>query len=520
MNDGLLIGGKYRLKKLIGSGGMGQVWVGLNEVTEREFAIKLLLPQAATSPDVVTRFIQEAKISGRLRHPGILEIYDVGTAPELQGAPFLVMELLHGVSLEAAIRSLGGLPVRFTLLVAIAITRALRAAHDRGVVHRDLKPANVFLHRDESGAVVPKLLDFGISKLAPSDGADSDALGLTQTGALLGSPRFMSPEQVATQKDIDGRSNLHALGVLVWWCLVARSPFGGSGLHNLMVEILQEERPKLTDAILDVPPGVSDFVSKAFARKRENRYANAGEALVALEAELAKLGPGPTLESGTWYAELLAKVTSPPPPPVLPLPQPARAEGKETTTHGAVSVSVERGNTAPLAPPAASPAAYTLGSASPTPRDRPAREPVRSGVIVALGLGGALVAVVAVAGVLTFGRPQRDHRAGTDREAASSAIAAEALSAAGVPARTAEPTAASSQPAVQPAATQPEVAPPGVPQAATTLANATPDAGAAPTRPPWANRPWRSLGRTPSGTTPAKPTGTDDPFHGVTGTGL
>src|SRR5580693_1520335 len=106
MDDGLLIGGKYRLKKLIGAGGMGQVWIGRNEVTEREFAIKLLLPQAATNAQVVTRFVQEAKVSGRLRHPGILEIYDVGTAPELNGAPFLVMELLHGVTLEAAIKSL------------------------------------------------------------------------------------------------------------------------------------------------------------------------------------------------------------------------------------------------------------------------------------------------------------------------------------------------------------------------------------------------------------------------------
>ena len=338
MDPNPLIGGKYRLEKLIGAGGMGQVWVARNEVTEREFAIKLLLPQAAANPQVVARFIQEAKVSGRLRHPGILEIYDVGTAPELQNAPFLVMELLHGVLLEDAIRSLRGLPVRFTLLVAIAVARALQVAHARGVIHRDLKPANVFLHRNEAGGVVPKLLDFGISKLARGD---DEALGLTQTGALLGSPRFMSPEQVGSQKDIDGRSDVHALGVLVWWCLVARSPFVGPGLHNLLLEILSDDRPRLTDALLDVPPGVSDFVSKAFARRREDRHANAGEALAALEAELAKLGPGPTLESPTWHEELLSRVQPAPPPatPPLSLLPPLV---KETTTHGAVSVSVER----------------------------------------------------------------------------------------------------------------------------------------------------------------------------------
>ena len=495
MDDGPVIGGKYRLQKLIGAGGMGQVWIGRNEVTEREFAIKLLLPQAAANPEVVSRFVQEAKVSGRLRHPGILEIYDVGTAPELNGAPFLVMELLHGVSLESAIRSLGALPLRFTLLVAIAIARALRAAHDNGVVHRDLKPANVFLHHDGSGATVPKLLDFGISKLTPTEADDDSVLGLTRTGAILGSPRFMSPEQLASQKDIDGRSDLHALGVLVWWCLVGRSPFTGAGLRELMLEILSDKRPRLSDAMLDVPPGVNDFVSRAFAGNREDRYANASEALAVLEAELAKLGPGPTLATGSWHDDLLAKVAPPRlPAPSLPmappLPFPMAADGKETTTHGAVSVSVERGVGA-----ASQPTSY--GPSTPTPE--PAGAGARSTRVLAMGLGGAMVAVlvglVAVGGVL-YGRAQTAHRASAG-EPTVSALAAEVTTSAP------RPTDDVPAPAASVAGSEADA---GTVQAAGTAS---------------VLRPVRSLPAAVRSSTrvPAKRAG-DDPFHGVTGTGL
>ena len=494
MDDGLLIGGKYRLKKLIGAGGMGQVWIGRNEVTEREFAIKLLLPQAATNAQVVTRFVQEAKVSGRLRHPGILEIYDVGTAPELNGAPFLVMELLHGVTLEAAIKSLEGLPLRFSLLVAIAVARALRAAHEKGVIHRDLKPANVLLHRDESGAVIPKLLDFGISKLAASDG-DSDAMGLTQTGALLGSPRFMSPEQIASQKDIDGRSDLHALGVLVWWCLLAKSPFDASGFHNLMLEILADQRPRLLDAMPGVPPGVSDFVGRAFATRREQRFGSATEALQVLEAELAKLGPGPTLETRAWVDEVLARVVaSPAPSPVLPQALPA--EGKETTTHGAVSVSVERGVDAVSSSPVGSPAAYTMDGAS-TGRPMPLGETTsrRSKGMFAVAVASLVAVVAIVGGVLAYSRP--DTHVDVRQDPAASNAAAAMMSV-----------------VVRPAVS---LAPPPVdPAPAEADAGATPVAATAATHPvprlpPPAFHP-------PAKGTASKPS--DDPFHGVTGTGL
>jgi serine/threonine-protein kinase len=494
----IVLGGKYRLLEPIGVGGMGQVWTARNEITEREFAIKLLLPQAATNPRVVARFVQEAKVSGRLRHPGILEIYDVGTAPELGGAPFLVMELLQGVPLQAAIRSLGGLPLRFTLLVAIAVTRALGAAHDKGVVHRDLKPANVFLHRGESGAVVPKLLDFGISKLVSTEPDSSDALGLTQTGSWLGSPRFMSPEQMSAVKDIDGRSDIHALGVLVWWCLTARSPFTAVGLHELLLEVVSAHRPRLRDGFPDAPPGVCDFVSRAFAPKREDRYQSAADALEVLEQELVKLGPGPTLESPDWVAELLSRVAVPPAPKVtVPLAVPDPIGG--FTTHGAVSVSLH-----PPQPALASTAARTVDGASSGSESNVApRRRVGRTRVAAFGLAG-LVVVVAAGMAIAIRSYQRAPGAST--AVASTAAAATVTLAPSVPSSAAQ-LAASPAPSTVPWQPPSSVADAGV-------ARSTPLATAPPRSAPLVTTRGAMRGR------PAATTNPDDPFRGVTGSGL
>jgi len=517
MEDGPRIGGKYRLTRLIGAGGMGQVWSARHEVTEREFAVKLLLPQAATNADLVARFVREAKISGKLRHPNILEIFDVATAPELQGTPFLVMELLHGVTLEAAIRAHGRLPLRFTLLVAIAVTRALVVAHGRGVIHRDLKPANVLLHRDPMGAVVPKLLDFGISKLTSVDASNEEAHGITHTGAVLGSPRFMSPEQVSSLKDLDARSDVHALGVLVWWCLVGGSPYGVQALHGLLLEILSERRPRLLDVLPDAPPGVSDFVSRAFAREREQRYATAADALAVLEAELAKLGPGPTLETHAWVDDLLAGVPPQELPPVLPTPP---LPAVEMTTHGGVIVTPEGAPKASVPP---SPAAYTMGNAgrSTGPLRRRGLTPA-----VAAALGGVVAMASIAAGLLYTRGP---HAAATTDPATSAAATTYAAAAT----TTANPSASLAPPvSMEPSA---QAASSSVPSSAGTAPALAADGGetigasATPVTSPAAigARPGlvaHGAGARANALPPAagaRPSpSANDPFRGVTGTGL
>src|SRR5450432_3636210 len=142
MHADLLIAGKYRLVRELGAGAMGVVWLVRNELVDREFAIKFLHPATPRGEEVLARFFQEAKILGRLRHPSLLEIVDVGKAAELHNTPYLVMELLEGVALDGAIRTMGRLPLPLTLLIMQEITRGLALAHDKGIVHRDLKPAN------------------------------------------------------------------------------------------------------------------------------------------------------------------------------------------------------------------------------------------------------------------------------------------------------------------------------------------------------------------------------------------
>jgi serine/threonine-protein kinase len=345
MRSGVLVAGKYRLTRELGSGGMGAVWHATHVVTERDFAIKFLHGSLTQSQGLLTRFFQEAKVSGKLRHPSIIEIFDVGTEPLLGDAPFLVMELLDGASLDIVMRRLGKLPRRIALESLAEVARALQLAHDKGIVHRDLKPANIFLHRPGTGAIVPKVLDFGISKIADLQAPDVST-GLTQTGAVLGSPLYMSPEQAASDKSIDGRSDVHALGVVLWECLVGAPPFVADTYNNLVVRIITGERPRLAEAAPDEPPQLAAIVEKAMSRKREDRFPTATALAEALEQFIATLPPSTSITSRSAAAEVLAKVDVPSLRPEAP-----QAQGSTT---GGMSVPSARGALGQ------SPAAYTV----------------------------------------------------------------------------------------------------------------------------------------------------------------
>jgi serine/threonine-protein kinase len=355
MQAGALVAGKYRIVKELGAGGMGSVWQAVHTITEREFAIKFLHPSCASSESLLARFFQEAKVSGKLRHPSVIEIFDVGTAPELAGAPYLVMELLDGASLDILVRRIGALPLR-TVLESIAdATRALALAHEKGIVHRDLKPANIFLHRPGTGAIVPKVLDFGISKIAGASGAPGApdlSSGLTQTGAVLGSPLYMSPEQAASDKTIDGRSDIHALGVVLWECLVGSPPFSADTYNNLVVQIITGERPRLAHTMPTVPAGVAAIIERAMARRREDRFQSAGEMAEALDREIAALPASTSITARTAANELFSRLptSSLQPPPS----DRARAATVDASTTGGVSVPSVRQAAEP------SPAAFTM----------------------------------------------------------------------------------------------------------------------------------------------------------------
>jgi serine/threonine-protein kinase len=310
VQEGALVADKYRILRKLGEGGMGSVWLAKNEVTERDFAIKFLHPSADRTEAQLARFFQEAKVAGKLRHPSIVEIFDAGSDAALGDAPYLVMECLEGIGLDEAITKAGALPLGIALEITLEVCRALGLAHEKGIIHRDLKPSNVFLHRVGNGSLVPKVLDFGISKVLVDDETGRQVTGMTRTGAVLGSPLYMSPEQAAGDKSIDARSDVHAIGVMLWECLVGRAPFTADTYGLLLVEIIQGERPALSSILPNVPAAVSRLVGQAIARDRSHRFTNAGEMAEAIERVLGEVGHRPVLsrrDGAERFFELVAE---------------------------------------------------------------------------------------------------------------------------------------------------------------------------------------------------------------------
>ncbi len=274
---GDLIGGRYRLMRIIGAGAMGTVWSARNESTDRDFALKLMLPDAAKNPIALQRFFQEAKASGRLRHRSIVEVYDLGrveATPALPndpraGTPYLVMELLEGEPLDSVLRRRKRLAIGTALRMIRDVGRALDVAHKQRIVHRDLKPANIYLHKTLDGTIVPKILDFGISKLVGPTHFDAVA---TSIGTVLGSPAYMSPEQAAGETDVDGRSDVWSLGVILYKALCGTVPFSAANYNALMMAIARNTHPPLGDRVEGLPPEIEPLVNRCLSKERDGRF--------------------------------------------------------------------------------------------------------------------------------------------------------------------------------------------------------------------------------------------------------
>ncbi len=256
--------GRYDLVRQLGLGGMGAVYEGVHRDLRKRAAIKLLHPQLAQSREVRTRFLREGQAASRVRHPNVVDVYDVGVEGDV---PFLVMELLVGESLAVLLRRYQRLPPERVVDLLVPVVVALAAAHDLGVIHRDLKPENVFLCR-ERGGVRPKVLDFGISKII-----DVEVGGrLTGTEAFLGTPFYMSPEQAQNVAEIDGRTDQYSLGVLMYEALTGRRPFEASTLYALMSAIVAGRCEPLRSLEPAVPEALAAVVARAMAPLAEARY--------------------------------------------------------------------------------------------------------------------------------------------------------------------------------------------------------------------------------------------------------
>jgi eukaryotic-like serine/threonine-protein kinase len=268
LETGRTIAGKYRLNRLLGAGGMAFVWSATNVFTEREFAIKFMLPHVARTPEAAGRFLLEARVSARIDHPNIIEVIDVGQSED--GSLFLVMELLNGASLDVAIRRQRPPMTVHELMVTMRdVARALEAAHRNGVVHRDLKPTNVFLHEDRDGRVVAKVLDFGVSKVLEEE----QNTALTLAGTVLGSPHYMSPEQAMGAADIDGRTDVFAFGGILFEALAGRRAYEAPNFNALIVAIATKQPARIDDVAPRVPEPLRALVRDCLATDKDARPA-------------------------------------------------------------------------------------------------------------------------------------------------------------------------------------------------------------------------------------------------------
>ncbi len=264
---GKLLGGRYRIERLLGRGGMGAVYEALQEDLGRRVAVKVLHPYLAHDADLVARFRREAEAAARLGHANIVQVTDFGRPDD--GAVFLVMELLAGAPLSAVIDRDGRLPPERVATIAWQVLSALEAAHRAHLVHRDLKPDNIFLTSVSGVGDVVKLLDFGIAKLVAGEGS-----GMTATGAVLGTPAYMAPEQ-ARGAPVDARVDLYALGVVMYEALSGRMPYAGNNYNAVIAAILTEDPPGLAELRPDLDPALVAVVERAMARSPDARFDSA-----------------------------------------------------------------------------------------------------------------------------------------------------------------------------------------------------------------------------------------------------
>ena len=315
---GRTIGGKYLVRSVLGRGGMGTVYEGVNVQMGRIVALKVLHPKQVKKRESVKRFYQEARSAGAIGHPNICEVYDLGALED--GCPYLVMERLVGSTLAQHVRH-SVLPFDVAIDIMIQVLSGLVVAHEKGIVHRDLKPDNIFLTQRVGCPPIAKVLDFGVSKVvssAPTATRDAD-LDLTRTGMVMGTPYYMSPEQATGARDLDGRVDLYACGVILYETLTGRRPFLAANYHILLWNILKTEPPAPRDLRPDIPAALESVIARAMARDREARYASAHEFIAALAHVRANLAlsstSSPTRTAPLHGAQVPTAPPAPPPPP-------------------------------------------------------------------------------------------------------------------------------------------------------------------------------------------------------------
>jgi serine/threonine-protein kinase len=286
---GQTLAGKYRIEERLSTGGMGTVYRGTHVLMDKTVAIKVLRPSLAADEKIVARFSREARAASRISHPHALSVTDFGEAEN--GVVFLVMEYLNGKTLKEIIRQEGPMPLPRAVEILRQVGGALDAAHAEGVVHRDLKSENIML-LSSSGTDYAKVLDFGIAKIKEPEGEYDP--GLTAPDLVIGTPQYMSPEQCSQSPDIDARSDIYSLGVILYEMLVGHVPFTGGSPTAIMLKHLQQPAPSVLSEREDVPQAIGRVVARALEKRPEDRYQTVEELVedftIAAGMEANRLG--------------------------------------------------------------------------------------------------------------------------------------------------------------------------------------------------------------------------------------
>ena len=292
---GQTLAGRYRIIKRLGEGGMGIVYLGEHVMLEKKVAVKLLSEDMSRKQDLVQRFMQEAKAASRVGQENIIDVTDVGQTSE--GSVFFVMEFLDGHDLAGLLRKQGALPWPRIQAIVGQICRALAAAHAKGIIHRDLKPENVFLVEREGNKDFVKVLDFGIAKMSGSDGGE--AARLTRTGMIFGTPEYMSPEQARGEK-VDHRVDIYALGVILYEMICGEVPFKADSFMGVLTKHMMDtpQPPSARRPDLGVPVEIEQFVMRALAKDRDQRFQTMEELGAALATSRWHGGGGATAAAG------------------------------------------------------------------------------------------------------------------------------------------------------------------------------------------------------------------------------
>ncbi len=285
IRKGAILDGKYRVERIIGAGGMGEVYEATHTLIGRTVAIKTLHASFVQNESVLQRFQREAQLAGSIGHDNICEVTDVGTTED--GSPYLVMPLLRGAALAEIITAKPRLSIARLIDIVCQTLSALEAAHKAQIVHRDLKPDNIFITKIGDRDDFVKLLDFGISKVLDQD----SVLSLTRTGTVLGTPYYMSPEQAKGSKDVDSRGDIYAIGVILYEALTGTRPFDGDSYNEVMFKIIAEPFPPPRTIDSKIPQALEQVVLTAMARDPADRYTSAEEMRTALAASVSDAHP-------------------------------------------------------------------------------------------------------------------------------------------------------------------------------------------------------------------------------------